>query len=648
MTAQVIASEPGDDVLHFSIVAKATGQVHLLSLRPGEQRYIGRGVRSAVHLDDTSMSSQHVELTVGPSKAGGASRLALFARDCSKNGTGLRHPAGDSSASKLWRLSGAKAEEVQHGSILVVPYRSLKVAGSPGTGQEQGQGGPAVEEEDDGRLQFVVQLKGEQADPSLQKAQQAPVLVVKPEPQEPQQPKGDVEATPPLAAAVAAASRGGLSMASNPAIELKEVPDGYVPATKAGHWRYDARLGEGGLGVVYRAFDCLGDHGEVAVKVHKPRSKIPQKDARFVFEMHRESQWSTWYIHNEFDMRHVPEAAPLFARYLEDYTGFAKFGPHGFDKKRRTFEAPDFDWDKDGPPIPERPYVVMELLKGEPLHVAIDREWIKHKNPEAPPVLNVAEKREILLQAARALEYLAEFGLIHRDFRGCNMHLVSRASSPGGVQLKVLDFGVMICAEDGQEHNSNQAVVAFRRRGETEEKRKRYDWLPWEVRAGADGTGPAVNFSPPAHSFDIFSLGVLMLHMLIGRPKTRAFLDSLQNNENSGVDTTALGVDPAMLRRMLGPPEKRPHPKEVVAALKASSARAAPTAPPSGSFAASLSRQSNAAARGSRDATKRAASRSRSPRHGSQAGGAVRGRAELTSKYWLITFGAPQCPPRVK
>merc|ERR1719316_2325433 len=149
--------------------------------------------------------------------------------------------------------------------------------------------------------------------------------------------------------------------------------------------------------------------------------------------------------------------------------------------------------------------------------------------------------------------------------------MVSRRGDSAGTQLKVLDLGVMIKAEDdGQELNSNQAVQAFRRRGETEEKRRRYDWLPWEVRKGADGTGPAVNFKPPTHSFDVFSFGVLVLHMLIGRTQTRDFLDSLKHNERSRVDSRPIGLDPEMLVSMLqDDPEKRPHPREVVKALQA-------------------------------------------------------------------------------
>merc|ERR1719420_2349329 len=114
--------------------------------------------------------------------------------------------------------------------------------------------------------------------------------------------------------------------------------------------------------------------------------------------MHRECQWSIWYLHNKYDPLFNQETSTLFARYLEDHSGFSAFGPDGFDKKRRAYEAPDFDWEKDGPTIPARPYVVMELVKGEPLHVVIDREWYpsKKKSPETPPVMSIEEKREVL------------------------------------------------------------------------------------------------------------------------------------------------------------------------------------------------------------------------------------------------------------
>merc|ERR1719409_97846 len=108
------------------------------------------------------------------------------------------------------------------------------------------------------------------------------------------------------------------------------------------------------------------------------------------------------------------------------------------------------------------------------------------------------------------------------------MHLVSRVGENSNCTLKVLDLGVMICAEGGQDQNTNAAVQAFRRRGATEEKRRRYDWLPWEIRDGADGKAPMVNFCLPAHSFDVFSLGVLILHLLVGKTEARVILDTVK------------------------------------------------------------------------------------------------------------------------
>ncbi|CAJ1429900.1 unnamed protein product [Effrenium voratum] len=260
------------------------------------------------------------------------------------------------------------------------------------------------------------------------------------------------------------------------------LPDAHDPVTGQGRWLYEGRLGEGGLATVFRAWDCKGHLGKVAVKVLKKHSKA---HARHAFAMHRESQWSLTLLHNSKDPRYSAPHAQLFARYLEDHTGFSELGPEDFNQRRRFFEHPDFDWYKQRVDLPARPYVVMELVKGETLQIAM-------------PAMSVSEKREVVLQCATALEYLTRFQLIHRDFRGCNMHLLARENGTAKCQLKILDLGVMISSEVGMEENRNMAVQAFRRRGDTEEKRKRYDWLPWEVRDACDDVqGPVRNFQQP-------------------------------------------------------------------------------------------------------------------------------------------------------
>jgi len=288
---------------------------------------------------------------------------------------------------------------------------------------------------------------------------------------------------------------------------------------------------------------------------------------QFAYAMHRESQWSLQQLHQEGHPQHDAKAARLFARYLEDHTGYDRIGPSEFEAKRRLYEHPDFDWEKNGPALDPQPYVVMELALGDCLNAVMDRERYSKKGGTDQRILTNADKRQVLTQAAQALEYLAKFGLIHRDFRGCNMHLAGADS----LDLKVLDLGVMISSEDGMEWNTNQAVQAFRRRGETMEKKQRYDWLPWEVRAGADGSAPAVNFSLPVHAFDVFSFGVLVLHLVCGRGEARVALETVRIGGKM-VDTSCVGLDPHFVRKMLGDASRRPSPSEVVRVIQAGAA----------------------------------------------------------------------------
>lgn len=150
------------------------------------------------------------------------------------------------------------------------------------------------------------------------------------------------------------------------------------------------------------------------------------------------------------------------------------------------------------------------------------------------------------------------------------MHLVGRKGYDGVCRLKVLDLGVMIVADIFHEWNSNPAIQAFRRRGDTEEKRRRYDWLPWEVRV--DDKRPMQNFAQPVHSFDTFSLGVLILHLLVGKTETRHLLDNLSGGKTKLPDTSPLGLGSHIVLRMLGKASCRPHPSEVLAALAAAKA----------------------------------------------------------------------------
>ena len=85
-------------------------------------------------------------------------------------------------------------------------------------------------------------------------------------------------------------------------------------------------------------------------------------------------------------------------------------------------------------------YLVMELLEGESL-LSYARN-LGRSVPEAE-VLAVADQVLEVLEAAHA------HGIIHRDLKPENLFLVRAPSSPEGLRLKVLDFGIARIADGG-------------------------------------------------------------------------------------------------------------------------------------------------------------------------------------------------------
>lgn len=258
--------------------------------------------------------------------------------------------------------------------------------------------------------------------------------------------------------------------------------------------------------------------------------------------------------------------AGLFVRYLEDHSGFACDGGMGaFERQRSTLEKDDFKWADLGRRPPSRPYAVLELLCGETLHSALGRSGSSSavrtvSDPGEVVPLQWRERHEIFVLLAEACLYLEQCGLIHRDFRACNIQLCSRLPQ---CRIKILDFGVAIAAEEKLRFARSPAVSVF----EPSRVAKGYDWLPWEVRSGHQ------NFNWPAHSFDVFSLGVLWLELLLGRSASRRVMTKL----SEGVPWVDLAVEVKdnhwvgrqVLGKMLGPADKRLPPMEVLQASRA-------------------------------------------------------------------------------
>jgi len=146
-----------------------------------------------------------------------------------------------------------------------------------------------------------------------------------------------------------------------------------------GHYRVVEKIGEGGMGEVYRAHDERLDR-HVAVKV-LPEVVAGVQDRLERFE--REAKLLASLNH--------PNIATL----------------HGFEEEDRLR------------------YLVMELVEGESLASVIGRGAIPFD-----------EALAIALQISKALEAAHEHGVIHRDLKPANVML----DSEGGV--KVLDFGL--------------------------------------------------------------------------------------------------------------------------------------------------------------------------------------------------------------
>ncbi|MEE8368628.1 MAG: protein kinase [Thermoanaerobaculia bacterium] len=149
--------------------------------------------------------------------------------------------------------------------------------------------------------------------------------------------------------------------------------------TTVAHFKVTAKLGEGGMGQVFRATDTKLDR-EVAIKVlPEAFTNDPERLARFERE----------------------------AKVLASLNHPHIAGIHGLEE------------------VDGQKFLILELVEGESLADRIARGK-----------LPAEEALELALQMAQGLEAAHEQGIVHRDFKPANVQV-----TPDG-QVKILDFGL--------------------------------------------------------------------------------------------------------------------------------------------------------------------------------------------------------------
>lgn len=163
--------------------------------------------------------------------------------------------------------------------------------------------------------------------------------------------------------------------------------EGRVGTVIAQKYRLDEELGRGGMGAVYRAFH---------LRVHK------------VFAL-------------KMLLGDIARHRSIVSRFQLEAQAAGRIGHPGI------LDVYDVGEDADG-----APFIVMELLRGEPLSVLVRRERL-----EVEAALWVA------IEVLDVLEAAHKAGIIHRDVKPQNVFLTSTGPDDAPVRgVKLLDFGI--------------------------------------------------------------------------------------------------------------------------------------------------------------------------------------------------------------
>lgn len=173
-------------------------------------------------------------------------------------------------------------------------------------------------------------------------------------------------------------------------------------------------------------------------------------------------------------------------------------------------------------------YIAMEYVKGKPLS-----ELIRYRK------LTTTHAAEIATQVACGLAYAHQHHIIHRDIKPENI-LIAEDGTP-----KITDFGLARNISEGVHLTQQNTIMGTPL------------YMSPEQAMGSDNIGPTT---------DIYSLGVVLYEMLIGRPpfyhnSTMILLQKICNEAPLGPRTMQpsipLGLEQICLKAMAKNPEER-------------------------------------------------------------------------------------------
>ena len=189
--------------------------------------------------------------------------------------------------------------------------------------------------------------------------------------------------------------------------DVNQQPDtSPIGSIVSGHYEILARLGEGGMGSVFKAKDLVLNR-EVAIKFLLPNRLV-----------------------NSVNVRRFQQEAQAAARL--DHPGIVR--------------VHDINTTEDG-----LPFLVMDLVSGKTL-----AERIAHEGQ-----LPVDEVLDIFILVCDALAHAHKMGVLHRDIKPSNIMVATYF--PGNYSVKVLDFGLakIIATAAASEQDLTQTGQTF-------------------------------------------------------------------------------------------------------------------------------------------------------------------------------------------